>query len=121
MRISSLNLPFPIRVLIKRGDCLIIRNDIPHHMCENMSDFEHHHLHCNIEPDSLVGESGTGALKATKPFGPVPTFDEDTHLFNNPFDNSLQNYWDAKFRIPAVPSDTEDEPDSKLEANVEEV
>ena len=90
-------------------------------MCENMSDFEHHHLHCNIEPESLVGESGTGALKATKPFGPALAYHEYAHVYYNPFANIFYRYWDAKFRNPVAPSDTEDEPDSKPEANAEEV
>ena len=45
---------FVVHILLLRGDVLFIRNDIPHRRCENMSDFDHHRLHCHIEPQSLV-------------------------------------------------------------------
>ena len=56
LRLEYSHLHFPVRVLIKQGDCLFIRNDILHRGCENMSDFDHHRLHCHIEPESLAGE-----------------------------------------------------------------
>ena len=68
----------------------------------------------------MVGELCTGALNAATLFGPVPTFDEDAHLYGNPFNAGLHNFFADTFN-PRPDSDTEDKPDSKLEANVEEV
>ena len=55
LRMSHPDYPFHIHALIKRGDCLFIRNEIPQRGCENMSSVEHHRLHCHTEPNFLVG------------------------------------------------------------------
>ena len=41
-----------LRVLIKRGDILFIRNDVPHRGTESLSGITHHRAHVNCEPNN---------------------------------------------------------------------
>ena len=57
-------------------------------------------------------------MKATSPFGPVPTFDEDTRKYVNPFARDTDDYFAYIFDPE---SDTENKTDSKPEPDVKEV
>jgi hypothetical protein len=133
VRFGKNNSNSAMRVLIKRGDCFFIRNDIPHRGCENMSDFNHYRPQCHIEPDAWAKREGQGAIACDRSFGPVPTFDPNTCEYTNPLTIAMSCYWNSVYhpglaprneseRAPTNESESDTDTDGEVEVvNVEKV
>ena len=73
------------RVLIKRGDISFVRNNIPHRRCENLIDYEHHHIRCFCD-SANIEDTRTGNLTViSDSFQSTPYFDEPSNKFMSNF------------------------------------
>ena len=81
--IKYLNQESVERVLIERGNNLFVRNDIPHRGCENLTDYEHHRIHCFCDPASLQDTNNGNLTVIGDTFKLPPYFDESTNKFMN--------------------------------------
>ena len=76
----------PMRVLIERGDMFLMRADIPHSGCDNLTDNTHYRIHMSCIRADMADNNETKSSFATRqssrPFPPGPYFDISTGQFN---------------------------------------
>jgi hypothetical protein len=120
VRLGEIDANLPMRVLIKQGDCLFIRNDIPHRGCENMSDFDHYRLQCHIEPQAWADKKGQGAIACDRSSDPVPTFDPNTCEYTNPLTSAMHCYWNSVYHGGLAPrNESERAPTNESESDTD--
>ena len=73
----------PDHVLIERGDVILVRNDITHRGCKNLTDHEHFRVHCFCDPEIFDGADDS--VKVADQFRPIPHFDANVSRHVNPF------------------------------------
>ena len=74
----------PIIVLIEQGDCLLMRDDIPHAGSENLTDYKNVRLHMFVDVPgwNLNYEKGYSIKKVVWNNGPKMVYDKDKFDFN---------------------------------------
>ena len=76
----------PMRVLIEIGDIFLMRADIPHSGCDNLTDNTHYRIHMSCIRADMADNNETKSSFATRqssrPFPQGPYFDISTGQFN---------------------------------------
>ena len=72
-------------VLIEKGGIIFVRNGIPHRGCKNLTDYEHHQIHCFYDPACLHDNSDGNLTIIADAFDDPPFIDKTTNTFVNRF------------------------------------
>ena len=66
--------------MIENGYILFVRNDIPHCGCENLTDYEHHRIHCFCDPTNIDDARNGNLTMVADPFESPPYFYESANI-----------------------------------------